>query len=228
MGVLVTQGGAAAAESTDRGLWLLDEPGSPTTALDSSGLGNHGTNTDVVGTGSGYQFNGVSSRVVVPDADSLDPGAADFSFGATLVMVTPPDAGETYDVLRKGLAATKGGEFKIEIIRVNGNARARCVVKDAGKVVAAIAAPTSLANGVRRSVTCSKNSRGVSIQIDALVPRTKTVAALGSVSNASALGLGAKAEGSAASGFDWYRGEITDAWLRIAAPSAAEAPHLLR
>ena len=214
-GALIVQGGAAAAEPVDRAVWLLDEPGVPTTAVDSSGFGNHGTNYNIVGTGSGYQFNGTNSRVVVADSGSLDPGTANFAFGATLVMVTPPVKGETYDVLRKGLSSTKGGEFKLEITHVSGKARARCVVTDANKVRVAVVAPTSLADGVPHSVTCSRTSRTVSVTIDSLAPRTKTVAALGSVANSSKLALGAKAENTTDSGFDWYLGVINDAWVRV-------------
>ena len=205
-----------AGTGTARGSWLLDEPGSPATAVDSSGFGNHGTNQHVTGTGTGYQFNGTSSRVVVADSPSLDPGTADFSFGVTLVMTTPPTpVGETYDVLRKGIASTAGGEYKLEIKNVKGTARARCVAKDAAKVVVAIVAPTNLADGVPHTVTCSKTSTGVSVRVDSLVPLTKRVTALGSVSNASQLGLGAKAEPSVKTGFDWYLGLIQDAWVRV-------------
>lgn len=205
------------AVDTVRGAWLLDEPGNPATAFDSSGLGNHGTNQDITGTGTGYQFNGTSSRVVVPDSPSLDPGTADFSFGVTIVMTAPPTPlGETFDILRKGISSTPGGEYKLEIKNVKGVARARCVVKDAAKVTTAIVAPTSLADGAPHTITCSKTSTSVSIRIDSLAARTKQVAALGSVSNASALGLGAKAEPSAKTGFDWYLGLIDDAWIRIA------------
>ena len=213
--VLLAPAGVAAVEPAERGVWRLDETGTPGRATDSSSFGNHGTGYNVTGNGSGYLFNGASSRVVVPDADSLDPGTAGFSFGVTIVMTTPPARGETYDVLRKGISSTKGGEFKIEITNVNGTARARCLVKDANKVVVAIVAPTSLANGLPHMVTCTKTSRAVSVRIDALTPVTKTVAALGSVSNANAIGIGAKAENTARSGFDWYRGMINDAWVRV-------------
>ncbi len=205
-----------AVVGTPRGAWMLDEPGTPATAFDSSGFGNHGTNQNVIGTGTGYQFNGTSSRVVVPDSPSLDPGTANFSFGVTLVMTTPPTPlGETYDVLRKGIASTVGGEYKLEIKNVKGTARARCVAKDAAKVVVAIVAPTNLADGVPHTVACSKTATGVSVQIDSLNPLTKQVSALGSVSNASQLGLGAKAEPSVKTGFDWYLGLINDAWVRV-------------
>lgn len=206
----------AEADDTIRGAWLLDEPGSPPTAFDSSGHGNHGTNQQITGTGTGYVFNGTGSRVVVPDSPSLDPGAADFSFGVTLVMTTPPTPiGETYDVLRKGISSTAGGEYKLEIKNVKGAARARCLVKDSTKVLAGIVAPTNLANGVPHTVTCSKTSTGVSVRVDSLSPLTKSVTALGSTSNASPLGIGAKAEPSAKTGFDWYLGLIEDAWVRV-------------
>ena len=184
-------------------------------AIDSSGFGNDGAAYNVTGTGSGYVFNGTSSRVVVPDAASLDPGSADFSFGVTITMTTPPPQGDTYDVLRKGLAGTKGGDYKLEITHVSGTARARCLVRDANKVVAAIVAPTNLSDGRSHVVVCSKTSRGVTVTIDALAPRTKSVTSLGSVSNASQLALGAKAESSASTGFDWFKGRIDDAWLRV-------------
>ena len=215
VGVLVAAP-AVAATGTPHGAWMLDEPGTPATAVDSSGFGNHGTNHDIIGNGTGYHFNGTSSRVIVPDSPSLDPGTADFSFGVTLVMTSPPTGlGETYDVLRKGIASTSGGEYKLEIKNVKGTARARCLVKDAARVPVAIQAPTSLANGVPHTVTCSKTSTGVRVQIDSLAPLTKTVTSLGSVSNASQLALGAKAEPSAKTGFDWYRGILNDAWVRV-------------
>lgn len=210
--------GAATAAVTERAHWRLDESGTPTMATDSSGFGNHAAAHHVVGTGGGYVFNGTSSRVVAPDADSLDPGSADFSFGVTIVMDTPPLAGDTYDVFRKGLAGVKGGDYKLEIKHVKGTARARCVVRDAARVAVAIVAPTNLADGRTHDVVCTKTSRGVSVTIDALAPRTKTVTLLGSVSNASQLALGAKAENTASTGFDWFKGRIDDAWLSVDEP----------
>ena len=205
----------AVAEDPLRGAWHLDEVGNPETALDSSTFGNDGDNQDITGTGTAYVFNGTSSRVVVPDSPSLDPGSADFSFGVTIMMTTPPDLGETYDVLRKGLAATPGGAYKLEVKNTKGTAKARCLVKDATKVAAAIMAPTSLADGVPHTITCSKTSTGVTLRIDSLAPRTKAVTALGSVSNTKDLALGAKAGTSTNTGFDWYRGRIDDAWVRV-------------
>jgi hypothetical protein len=210
--------GAASAAVTERAHWRLDESGTPTVATDSSGFGNHAVAYNVTGSGGGYVFNGTSSRVVAPDSDSLDPGSADFSFGVSITMTSPPPAGDTYDVFRKGLAGVKGGDYKLEILNVSGTARARCVVRDATRVTVAIVAPTNLADGRPHNVTCSKTSRGVSVTIDALAPRTKSVTLLGSVANANQLALGAKAETTASTGFDWFKGRMDDAWLRVDGP----------
>lgn len=213
--VVASTSTAASAASVARAHWALDEIGSAV-AVDSSGNGNSGTNYNVVGDGAGYAFNGVNSRVIVPDSDTLDPGPADFSFGATLVMTTAPAVGETYDVLRKGLTTTKGGEYKLEIVRSSqGIAKARCVVKDATKVSVGIQGASNLSDGKPHTVTCSRVGNSVVVRVDSLAPRTKTVAALGSVSNASKLALGAKAEATAKTGFDWYLGTILDARITV-------------
>jgi len=201
-----------------RAHWALDEVGSAS-AVDSSGNGNNGTNYDVVGDGAGYRFNGVDSRVIVPTSGILNPGAADFSWGVTLSMAQPPSPlGETYDVLRKGLVTTKGGDYKFEVKNVQGKALARCVAKtfrtDGTKVLAAIQGTTTLADGRSHVVTCTKTSTSITLRVDSLTPRTKTFSAgLGSVSNTSNLALGAKAEATASTGFDWFEGVLFDAWV---------------
>jgi hypothetical protein len=201
-----------------RAHWTLDEVGSPT-AFDSSGNGNDGANHNIVGDGSGYTFNGTDSRVIVPTSASLNPGSDDFSWSATLSMTAPPTpVGETYDVLRKGLVTTKGGDYKFEVKNVKGKALARCVSRsfraNGTKVLASIQGTTTLADGQQHVVTCLKTSTSITLVVDSLAPRTKTYAGgLGSVSNTSNLALGAKAEGTAQSGFDWFQGEIFDAWV---------------
>lgn len=195
------------------GHWLFNEPGSPSTAADASGNGNTGTNFNVQGDGEAYTFNGTDSRVVVPESDTLDPGVADFSFGVTLSMSQPPAVGESFDVLRKGLTTTAGGNYKLEVVHSDGRALARCVVKDANKVVAAIRAAKNLADRARHDVSCHVVGHGVTIVVDGANAGTRTVTTLGSVSNAADVAIGAKAEGTAATGFDWYLGKIYDAWV---------------
>lgn len=207
----------AQAATSFRAHWTLDEV-SGTTATDSSGNGNNGTSYHTVGTGSGYSFNGTDARVVVPSSASLNPRFADFSFGVTLIMTTAPARNETYDVLRKGLATTKGGDYKLEIMNSGGKATAHCVVRsfrsNGTKVLAGVTTGTSLADGQPHTVTCSKSATGISVQVDSLRAVTKTYAGgLGSVSNTSKLGLGAKPENDPETGYDWFKGVLLDAWV---------------
>jgi len=198
------------------GHWAFDEPGStPPQALDSSGNGNHGTNSNIQADGQAYTFNGTDSRVIVPHSNTLDPSTANFSFGVTLKMSQPPAIGETSDVLRKGVTTATGGNYKVEVKNANGKALARCVVKDAQKVAAIIAGGPNLADNVQHDVTCSRLGNSVSLIVDGTTRATKTVTALGSISNAADVAIGAKAEGTAPTGFDWYLGKIYDAWVRI-------------
>jgi hypothetical protein len=205
----------ASGASTVVAHWAMDEPDSPPTAFDSGGA-NHGTNYDVVGDTEAYTFNGVSSRVVVPDHDSLDPLGANFAFGVMLSMTQAPDLKETYDALRKGVVSTPGGNYKLEIKHAKGKAVARCVVKDAARTIAAIQSQlkVNLADGATHTVTCTKTATGVSVKVDNLPTRTKTVTSLGSVANAADLAIGAKAETSS-TGFDWYKGKLHDAWVAV-------------
>jgi hypothetical protein len=208
----------AFAAGAQRAQWSLDEVGSAT-AVDSSGNHNNGTNFNIVGDGSGYTFNGTDSRVVVPTSVSLNPGSANLSWGVTLSMSAPPmPVGETYDVLRKGLVTNKGGDYKFEVKNVKGKALARCVAKtihaDGTKLLASIQGTTNLADGKPHVVICLKTATGITLRVDALAPRTKTYAVgLGSVSNTADLALGAKAENTATTGFDWFQGEMFDAFV---------------
>ncbi len=211
LGVAAVPSGAAEG---DRAFWGLDEPGTPPVAFDSIG-DNDGKNFDIQGTGTGYIFNGVSSRVVVPSDASLNPGNVNFSYGVTIIMDESPPLKDSDDIIRKGITTSSGGEFKLEIKGTKYGARARCVVKDSAKVVAAIQGKVEIADGVPHSISCAKTSSGVTVVVDGAAPRTRVVNTLGSVSNANSLGLGAKAEAKARTGWDWFDGTMSEAWLRI-------------
>lgn len=212
---------SAGAAALDHAHWGFNET-SGTVATDSSGFGNHGASHDVGLDGEAYSFNGTSSRVIVPDTSptapgTLDPGTRNFAFGVTLSMPAPPDQGQTFDVLRKGLSGTAGGNYKLEVKNAKGKAVARCVVRDGARVGASIQslARLNLAGTGVHTVTCTKTSTGVTIRVDGTAPRSKLVSRLGSVSNTSDLALGAKAEGAARTGFDWYLGKIHDGWVSV-------------
>lgn len=198
---------APAMAATGRGLWHLDET-SGTTAFDSSGNGNDGTVFNVVMNGSGYVFNGISSRIVMPDSASLNPGTAAFSYSVTIQSSVPPGPGLDYDLLRKGLVTTAGGEYKLEILEANGKARALCVIKDAAKKALQIRGTTNLTDGKVHTITCSRSSSGLTVTVDNLPPKTKA-GTTGSISNTAPFSLGAKAEGGADA--DWFDGVLLEA-----------------
>jgi hypothetical protein len=217
MSLTATPAGAAHHRSY-RAHWSLDEIRGPT-ASDSSGNRNDGTRHHIVGDGRGYRFNGVDSRVIVPSSGTLNPRFVSFSWGVTLSMTKAPSpVGETYDVLRKGLVTTKGGDYKIEVMNVGGKAVARCVTRsfrrNGTKVLASVQGSTNVANRRRHQITCTKTSTTITLEVDSLPSRTKSYSGgLGSVSNTSKLALGAKAESTATTGFDWFKGEIFNAWV---------------
>ncbi|HET7431112.1 MAG TPA: LamG-like jellyroll fold domain-containing protein [Nocardioides sp.] len=198
---------APALAAGERAVWHFDET-SGTTAFDSSGNGNDGTAANVVMTGSGYVFDGVDSQVVVPTSDSLNPGTAAFSFSVTFQSSVAPGPGLDYDLLRKGLTTTSGGEYKVEILQANGKSRALCVVKDSAKKALQIRGTTDLTDGQVHTITCTRTSTGLSVVVDNLAPRTKT-GTTGVVTNTAPLSIGAKAEGGPTA--DWFNGVILDA-----------------
>jgi hypothetical protein len=195
-----------------RAHWGLDETGSPpAVAADDSGNGNDGQPMGgVVGDGSAFTFDG-TGRVIVPDSPSLNPSTDDFSYTVTFTTGLPA-AGTDYDLLRKGFAKTRGGEYKVEVLNVNGAAKGFCMVKDSLKTVARIrAGKGTLADGATHTITCAKTATGVSITVDSAATKTRTVSAgLGTVTNNADLTLGAKA----ASGGDWFTGSLVDATIR--------------
>ncbi len=205
VGVVVIAGPALAAG--ERGLWHLDET-SGSTAFDASGNSNDGAAYNVGTDGSGYLFDGSSSLVVVPSSTSLNPGTSAFSFSVTFRTNVPPGTGLDYDLMRKGLTTTSGGEYKVEVLQANGKTRALCVIKDSAKKALQIRGTTDLADGRVHTITCSRTATGLTVVVDGLAPRTKSGTS-GSISNTAPLSLGAKAEGGP--GADWFNGELFEA-----------------
>jgi hypothetical protein len=215
---LVAPPATGAAGRSFRGHWPLNEV-KGRTANDTSGHHHDGTSAHVVRDGSGYTFNGRNSRVIVPNGSILNPKAANFSFRVKLRMTDPPMPKESYDVLRKGLVTTKGGDYKLEIKNRQGAAVPRCVVRsirsDGSSVLVAVQGKTTLADNKIHVVTCIKTKTRLTLKVDSrpAVRVRPNEGRLGSVSNASNLAMGAKAESDPTTGFDWFEGVIYDAWV---------------
>ena len=161
--------------------------------LDSSGNNNTGTPTNVGQTGSVFDFNGTNSYVTVPDSDSLDPEESDITLSAGVTVTDTPMIDDSYDVVRKGLSATPGGEYKMEIMQRTTNpsvGRLHCLFKGTGGKVD-IVAQRDIVDGNFHTLECIKTRSSVVARIDGEIGGTMAGSA-GSISNASNVMVGAK------------------------------------
>jgi hypothetical protein len=207
----------ASAAPVEVGVWHFDEPSGSTIAVDSSGAGNNGLiwGNVVVGQpgfqNTAYLFDG--GWVEVANSTTLNPGAGDFSASAMVKLIRLPRSGETFDIIRKGTAGVKGGEFKLEIAPAG---RVRCVaqgISPSGTRVTARALTTkvNLADGQWHSVSCTRTGSTWTARADGV---TKAVTAdLGSINNVKAVAIGAKYGKE-----DFTRGLIDELRLVITGP----------
>jgi hypothetical protein len=207
----------ASAATVDAAVWVMDET-SGTTMTDSSGNANDGTTYNVTLTGdTGYVFDPVArAKVVVPDAPTLDPGESALTYSVEMQSDHVPPSGTDYDLMRKGIGSTTGGEYKLEIVYAKGQGRAFCFVKDSFGTTASIKGTTNVTDGQVHTLTCTKSSSSLILQVDALNPRVKTVSAgLGPISNTSALVIGAKSPTVKGTAGDWYNGALLQARVGV-------------
>ena len=187
-----------------------------TTMEDSSGNGNNGTTYDVVTSGNGYVFNGTSSKVIVPDSPTLNPGDHDFTFTAQVQISVPPAKGATYEVLRKGTSISSGGEYKMEIYHSNGKARAHCELKESTGASAGVKAGPNLADNQLHTIACVKTSTGLTLQVDSVPYGTFSTALTGIINTKKPFTVGAKQGTLKGTPSDFYNGVMRSATLSIA------------
>jgi hypothetical protein len=171
--------------------WQMDDTSGQ--MFDSSGNNNTGTPTNVGQTGSSFVFNGTNSYVTVPDSDSLDPEESDITLSAGVTVTDTPMNDDSYDVVRKGLSATPGGDYKMEIMRRTSNpsvGKLHCLFKGTGGKVD-IVAQRDIVDGNFHTLECIKTSTSVVARIDGEIGGT-TAGSAGSISNASNVMVGAK------------------------------------
>src|SRR5215210_2221284 len=151
VGVLLAFSGTALG-TTHNAFWQMEDPNQ---LVDSSGNNNNGTTTNITAAvpgfvGNGYHFNG-NSAATVPSSDSLNPGSANISFTVPVKFTQPPStAVGDYDLIRKGLASTPGGDYKMEILPRNNRTKAKafCFFKDSAQTVGKLVNGPNLADGV--------------------------------------------------------------------------------
>jgi hypothetical protein len=171
--------------------WQMDDPPGSGQMRDSSVNLNHGTPTDVDQTGSTYLFNGSTSRVFVPDKDSLDPLEKDITLSAIVTVTDEPMDDDSYDVVRKGLSSATAGDYKMEIKRAKDPTvgKLHCLFKGTGGRVNKVARP-DIVDGQPHTLECIKTSTSVVATVDGRIS-TRTGTA-GSISNAKEVLVGAK------------------------------------
>lgn len=194
--------------------WNMTET-SGTTMFDSSGNGNNGTTKNVVMTGAGYQFDGTSSKVVVPNSASLTPGGADFSFSVTFQTSSIPLQGTDYDLIRKGLGSGSGGEFKLEIVYDRGIGKPKCVVADNLGHTASKRGAMNVADGQTHTVTCTRTGTTLTQQVDSLAPTTATASITGPITTIKPLTIGVKAATATGATADWFPGTLFSASMSV-------------
>ena len=159
--------------------------------LDLPGNNNSGTPTGVLQTGGTYVFNGSTSHVSVPDADSLDPQENDITLTARVLVNAASLDDDSYDVIRKGLFTTKGGYYKMEIKRTADPTvgKLHCLFRGTEASVNKVA-NRDIVDGNWHTLQCVKTSTSVVARVDGRY-LTKAGSA-GSIANESIVMVGAK------------------------------------
>jgi hypothetical protein len=189
-------------------MWDMNET-TGTVMTDGSGMGNTGSLRNIsLGVpgflGTGYGFNGTTSRVIVKNSASLNPGAANLSITVHVATTTLP-AGDS-DLIRKGYQSTVGGDYKVEIVNAKGIAEARCYFRGTTASYQKTVAVPNLLNGAYHTIICQKTATGVVMTVDGKAYRHTTT--IGSISNTSSLILGAYSAGTTSG--DWYKGSLDE------------------
>jgi hypothetical protein len=188
-------------------LWHMDET-SGTTMFDSVGTHNGILHSSQVGlpgfTGTAYGFNGSSSYVDVPSTADLNPGSANITFTIHLKTAgTPPPPPADWDIFRKGVYTTRGGEWKMEFQQTG---QASCGFKGTGGY-AELAAGPAINNGQWHTISCVKTSTAIQVVVDGHA--FSKAAKVGSITNGTDVAIGARP------GSDWYQGQLDEASVQI-------------
>jgi hypothetical protein len=154
--------------------------------------------------GFAYGFNGSSSYVSVPSAGDLNPGSANITISIRVqtTFTAPPPPGD-WDLIRKGLYTTTGGEYKMEF---QESGQASCGFKGSAGYAELITGP-ALNDGQWHTIQCVKTSSAIKVIVDG---QTFSQAAnVGSIANTTPVVIGARP------GSDWYEGSLDEASIEI-------------
>jgi concanavalin A-like lectin/glucanase superfamily protein len=186
--VLVTSSVAWAA-MVKAANWQMNERSGK--MIDSSRHRNNGTPKHVRQTGSTYVFNGSTSRVAVRDDNSLDPAARGITLKASVRVAGKRLDDDSYDIVRKGLSGTPGGDYKMEIYRTSNPAvgKLHCFFKGS-QGIARVLAPPNIVDRKWHTLACTKTGNSVVARVDGRSYMQSGSA--GSISNSKEVLIGAK------------------------------------
>lgn len=138
--------------------------------------------------GTAFSFAQRRAWVMVPSSPQLNAGTGNFLVTAWIQVESNPDTDETYDIVRKGIAYTVPGEYKLELL---GSGRVRCSAKDSVSRLAMVTSVQPLeGNETWHRIGCARTGRHWSVLVDDTVRTTEVD--LGAVSNSVALAIGSK------------------------------------
>jgi Concanavalin A-like lectin/glucanases superfamily len=185
-------------------LWHMDET-SGTVMQDAVGS-HHGTLHAVTAgapgfAGTAFTFSG-SAFVSVPTAPDLNPGSADLTITIHLRSTTVP-ATPDWDLIRKGLFTTTGGEYKVEY-QPSGQASCGFVGSSGSREL--IAGP-ALNDGRWHTVQCTKTAAAILLIVDG--QPFSMAGAVGSISNTADMAIGARP------GSEFFQGSLDEASVRV-------------
>jgi hypothetical protein len=138
--------------------------------------------------GSAYSFAERGSWVMVPSSSELNPGRRNFLVTVWLRVESNPAGDSTYDVVRKGIAYTVPGEYKLELL---GTGQVRCSAKDDANQLAVVTSRVALDGDASwHRLGCARSGDRWTVVVDDTVRSTRVD--LGSISNSVALSIGSK------------------------------------
>lgn len=196
--VLLLPGTAQAA--TTVALWNMGDSGS--TMYDATGRGHTGTLHNVAvqqpgQSGKSFRFGGSPSYVSVPASADFTPGTGNFRVQMSVNFTTRPSpAVIDYDLLRRGLSTTAGGDYKVEILQ---NGKAFCQFRGSAGTGAVSGGP-ALSDGRWHVIICARTASSVVLNVDGI--SYSVAKQTGSITHTVPLYIGAKDGGGA----DQYTG----------------------
>ena len=144
-----------------------------------------------------------------PDDADLDPGARNFTWGATVRLTTAQLSGNA-NIMQKGVAGT-GSQWKMQVTGRTG--RAQCVVAASGNAQAFSAlSARPVADGAWHRVVCQRAGATLSVSVDGVAGAKTAIPATATIDNAMPMRVGGP---NLAGNGDMYHGQLDDVYVQV-------------